>query len=296
MTEHYCVRRLSPFMGTIQAVEIEHARAISPDGVRWQLQIRTAVPRPPGAPPAPTARRFLRYGTWSRSEGLSRFPLPPGVDVEQVNTRAAALRERLEAARRPLPYPSRDRFELWLLDARDRLPLALLASVTAPERLTLPAHPAWVAVPAEGLLTPGDRPPPAASGAVETRIRDRAGRPATAQWFERLPDGGGRGLDGVHLPDALHGRRLPAPAFPALLVSRRWNERSAREAVEDLLHWQAPWLLALDHLDETTRARLERDAVDRPLAVHAMRRLYPRILQPALIRRALVEAELRLAR
>ncbi|HHB13333.1 MAG TPA: hypothetical protein ENK62_09060 [Chromatiales bacterium] len=295
MTAFYCVRRLSPFMGTIQAVEIEDARAISPDGLRWQLQVRTLVPRPPGTPPGPTARRFLRYGTWSAHGGLERYPVPPGVDVAQVNARAAALVKVLEGPRPALPYPARDRFELWLLDARDRLPLALLSSVTERMRTALPPHAAWTALPAEGLLDPAEARPPAQAAAAETHVRERAGMPAVAQWFERLPDGGGRGLQGVNLGSELEGRTLSPGAFPALLVSQRWAERAARDAVESLVQWQAPWLLSLEGLDEPTRRRLERAAVHRPLTLHAVRRLYPAVIQEGLLKRALVEAELRMS-
>jgi len=38
----YGVRRLNPFQGILQVVELGDARALSLDGVRWEIQVRCA--------------------------------------------------------------------------------------------------------------------------------------------------------------------------------------------------------------------------------------------------------------
>ena len=40
----YGVRRLNPFLGMLQVVELANARALSPDGLRWEIQVLCAQP------------------------------------------------------------------------------------------------------------------------------------------------------------------------------------------------------------------------------------------------------------
>ncbi|MBU2478566.1 MAG: hypothetical protein KKA36_05705, partial [Gammaproteobacteria bacterium] len=68
MTElrSYAQRRLSPFMGTVQVLDVGDARALTYDGLVWQIQLRSqiAVTTPVwgGIGKGQTGRPFFRYG------------------------------------------------------------------------------------------------------------------------------------------------------------------------------------------------------------------------------------------
>lgn len=72
-----------------------------------------------------------------------------------------------------------------------------------------------------------------------------------------------------------------------------WTAAAEGQLVADFHHWQAPFLLTLSELNESTRKRLEYAARDRPMAVHALHRLYPAVMDRKVINVALVEANLR---
>ena len=60
----YGVRRLNQFQGILQVVELGDARALSLDGVRWEIQVRCAQPELPWGIPSrgEPMMRYLRFG------------------------------------------------------------------------------------------------------------------------------------------------------------------------------------------------------------------------------------------
>ena len=44
--QYYSVRRLSPFRGLLQVIENQGARALSIDGINWQVQVRHEMRKP----------------------------------------------------------------------------------------------------------------------------------------------------------------------------------------------------------------------------------------------------------
>ena len=87
----YGIRRVSPYLGVIQVIDVGDARAYSTDGLRWRFRALADEDRLSGVLPG---------------DGM---PL------------SRAVRER------PLlPFPMGDRFELWLLSKATGRPLALL--------------------------------------------------------------------------------------------------------------------------------------------------------------------------
>jgi hypothetical protein len=295
---HYALRRVNPFLGTLQVVEVPGARAISPNGARWQVELlsETAVRQPLWADvgPASAERRFFTYGAWSPASGVRRMPINPMLGDQSSHPSLAPLLAALERMPR-LPFLPADGLELWLLDPAER-PLALVLAVRGDHPPTLPLPPRWRALP------PRDRRETARDGepdapdpeALERRVATAAGSPPRAQWFRRLPGAAGVGLSGFRLRPDLEGRVLPAGDFPPLLVREDWpGDPGAEDLAAAYLAWQAPVLLTLPDLDREVRARLERQAARRPVALYRQRRLLPEVVDRARVEAALVEAVLR---
>ena len=132
----HALRRLDPFLGVTQVVEGAAGRALSVDGVNWEIQLRATLPAGWGVLNRGRGENvFFRFGVWSREEGLARFPPARNVDPNAAERDTAALLAQVEEALPALPFPLADTLECWLLDA-DRKPLALLASLPpdAPRR------------------------------------------------------------------------------------------------------------------------------------------------------------------
>ncbi len=282
MTVHYySLRRLSPFEGMLQVVEVEDSTAFSFDGVRWHIRCRNE------------SGHFRMVGVWS----------------EQTHTSIGRCRdaEVLENAlhNRPrLPFPQEDPFELWLLDKANSQPLALLSGRHQQMGLSMPNDLNWIAFSTEenrfvsaslkavdAARPRGAHPPPHRS--VLERQVNQAARPlAAAQWFQRHPDGSGTGLQGVRLSEDLLGRRLVESDFPELLVSEEWAEASKRFLVEEYHEWNAARLLTLQRLSPSTRLRLEHAACRQPETLPEVYRLIPEFIDLDAIKTAMVAARL----
>ncbi|MCU0936036.1 MAG: hypothetical protein MUF66_08175 [Gammaproteobacteria bacterium] len=293
---YYGLRRVNPFLGVLQVAEVEGARALSPNGSRWQLELlsETAVRQPLWADigPASAERRFFTFGLWSRTSGLRRLPVNPMLGDQSGHPALAALIAALEAMP-ALPFAPVDGLELWLLDAANA-PLALISALRGGSPPTLPYPPGWRAVATRELRTPAEEdPPPAQARQVEERVAAAAGTPARAQWFRREAAGSGTGLGGLRLGPGLEGRTLPAAAFPELLLQESWQDPAAHQAVADLIAWQAPLLLTLHGLARATRDRLEPLAARRPMALYRQRRLLPEVANRSTVDAALVQAVIR---
>ena len=304
-TQCYGVRRLNPIQGVLEVVETPEARALSNDGVRWEIQVLTARPEHSwrsGNRLAPVLRYF-RFGTWTGQSGLRQIPVSPIMEIDAMLEASAAMVQALPGCVERLPYPLRDRYELWLLDAGQR-PLALLASTIDPDYMTELRPQPWAATalrehrfhsPTLSALGIGEREggdPRAHAARLERLIRDAGGHPPRCGWLERRPDGGGMALDEDE-PGPGGVRQLDAAAFPPLLLREAWDDSADYGLVRDYLAWCAPWLLTLPDLNDATRSRLEQAARTRALAVESRYRLYPRVVHPELIDAARVEARLR---
>ncbi|MEA3277909.1 MAG: hypothetical protein U9Q81_22015 [Pseudomonadota bacterium] len=302
----YGARRLNPFRGMLQVVELGDARALSLDGVRWEIQVLCAQPehtwrsenrREP-------VMRFFRFGTWSREAGLRRVPVSPILDLDLLLSASSALTGVLPECLDGLPFPPADPHELWLLDAAG-LPFSLIASTTRPPfgARIRPAPWAATARSDHSFQSPGllERGIPARKGddprhhasRLERLVRDTAGHPTRLGWFERGADGGdsaaeseGKGGEGVPTT-------LAAEDFPSLLLREDWPEPPDRELVRDYLDWCAPYLLTLPGLSDAQRDRFEHAAKGRALEADALYRLYPKILNPGLLKAIRVEARVR---
>lgn len=275
---YYSLRRLSPYQGTVQVAECPGFRAMTADGLRWRVQFLNQ------------RTRFSSYGIW-RADGHGSL-----IETERTQPIIQTLRDRP-----PLPFPLADGMELWLLDGRERLPLALLASAL-PERAPAQAVAlhwrAGLAGEDEFLAASLSRSDGQASHMPHRSVLDRfvqraAGSRPQAQWFRRNTDGSGDGLEMSGLESRLLGRRLTSLHFPELLLRSQWDNEQENLLVHDYHDWHAPSLLTHTNLARDTRAVLERAACRQAAKLFRVRYLLPEIIDTELLRVAMVEAVIR---
>ena len=203
MNPYYGVRRLSPYLGVIQVIDVGDACAYSTNGQTWRVRQQTAA-------------GHFRWGVTQVSDG----------NVDQVRiVNADKLVEALQN-RPPVPFPIRDRYELWLLNRKTRKPLALLKTRYKAREMEEVSDPHWRPF----LMTDTDFVSPTLQHKQSrqpergwpTPHRDQlerqvnaASRPlAAAQWFERHRDGSGTGRSGLRLKPDETVRTLEPEAFP----------------------------------------------------------------------------------
>jgi hypothetical protein len=271
----YALRRVNPYRGVAHVVDTGDAHALTYDGHVWYLRNGDGRPRP--------------TGIWMDGAGLRT-----GQNIPQ------ALLSALEQ-RPPLPFPCADSLELWLLDKERGLPLALLATERPSAHRTGRIDPEWYPfvlsytgfISSTLAIRDADLRSPPRHRDLLARIVNRAARPyPAAQWFKRLPDGGGEGLAGLRLETPWRGRILEKDAFPELLVRESWNIRLEQSVINDYHLSLAPILLLLPELTDATRNRLEVAAHDQPAWLARIHRLLPRVMDPRRLSAALVAARL----
>jgi hypothetical protein len=276
---YYSMRRLSPYQGTIQVVELPGFRAMSADGSNWDLRIENRGMRP-------------AHALWREGEAYN-------VEItERTAPFLTALRDHP-----PLPFPLADTLELWLLDARNLLPLALLAStlphmappnrVNTSWRAAFPGDDMFVAASLQSGAVPPEQPFIPHREILDRCVRKAAGTHPRAQWFRRDAAGAGSGVGGTGIEPALFARELAAAQFPELLLREYWDSETEAALVRDYHDWLAPALLTHSSLSRRTRERLERAACTQAEKLFRVRQLLPEVVNRDLIDVALVEAVLR---
>jgi hypothetical protein len=299
--ECFAQRLLNPFRGAMHTIRYQAAEAVTLDGVHWDIYVANdqLLAGLHGGRRAQISD--IRYGSWSAEKGLKRGPLYPSDDFRRMEEMGAVVYEHLTQMHDQVPFPFKDRFELWLLDT-NRQPLALLHSVVEERQADPDVSIEWRAgylareqftSPATRQLADRMRPSEAASDYLTRYINARAGDRPDAQWFRRASDGTGVGLRTIQLAGELVGRTLGSPAFPPLFLAGGGHDAAHRCLVDDFHAWQAPWLLVLPSLDRKTRDALEKQARHRAFLVQTQYRLYPEFVDEGAIQAALVEAMLR---
>lgn len=302
-TQRYAIRLLNPFHGVAQVLEASQARAVSVDGINWRIQIRSEIYKTPWSSLAIPAGydRFFVYGVWSQRDGLARIPVHPSLYQEHVEQATQDLISHLTDTDQTPPYPLRDRFELWLMEADASRPVALLASQTAQEDIPAQKQLHWAAtentdVPFTSEAFAADQARATIKGQTQDWllriIKQRCKRPFQGLWIERHDDGSGSVLCNHVGKTTRRNEFVPTEYFPDCLLDEHWQDSQAQQLVTDYLHWQAPLLLMLP-LPAQRRRELEQQAQARPLSVHTYHRLYPEIVDQVLLNKILVEAVLR---
>jgi len=276
-TRIYAIRRVNPFLGVMQVVETAGGRALSTNGVSWSVELQVERRAGWGSLNRNNYESaYCMYGMWSAAEGLVCLPLSPLLDTAELRQQADWLIERVAECSGQLPFPLQDDRELWLFDDREQRPLALLATAVAATANADSRPRRWSACPGNGGL-PGQQAFPAAE-CLQQRVRQRAGANPVSHWIERDSEGGGRIDDGEAV--------LDAALFPVLLLREDWASRADRELVADYLHWIAPALLTLQHLQDADRRRLEPMLSAQSASIEHHWRLFPKVIDPGVVNAA----------
>ncbi len=299
-THAFSIRQLNPFRGVLQVFLGQRARALSANGLVWEIQVLSDRPQGLWANMPFNGQQFYTFGLWSANTGLRQVPINPLFNIGDMIASAEALIEALRPAQEHLPFPLADPIEAWLLDEETAAPLALLQSCRSEEERRRISPPKWIAAErgdfsfvSEHLLqrqlpnNDGYNPRVHASF-LEAMVRDRAGQTRRCVWYQRQADGSASACDDPR-------SRLAAERFPELPISEDWCKPEERDLIADYIRWKAPQLLMLPSLGEDTRERLERLAVNQAEAVERLWRLYPKIHNQALLNSARVEARIRTA-
>lgn len=283
----YAIRRVNPFLGVLQVIETAGGRAVSANGVVWDIEVLAEHSGGWGSLGRNGRQMaYYRYGLWSAGDGLVSRPLAPHLDSDpltyQCNTLIECVRERLER----LPFELVDHRELWLYDSSDRQLLALLASATAGARLPSPEPKYWSStIGTEGV--PSQRRFPAASE-LEAMVKERAGFNIRKRWITRQTDGSG-------IVDTT-GERIPAEAFPVFLLTEDWPDEEQARLVRAFIDWISPSLLTLQHLDSNARGSLEQSLNIQAVSVEHHRHLYPEVIDDKRLKAARVQCRLQNSR
>ena len=296
----FSIRQLNPFRGLLQVYLGEQARALSGNGQVWEIQVLSDRPQGLWANTPFSGKQFYTFGLWSEEAGLRQVPINPLFNIGDMIRSAESLIEGLHDALCRLPFPLADPYEAWLHDERTPRPLALLQSCRSDADRRRASSPKWIAAEhgdfsfvSEHLLSRGlpnddGHNPRIHASFLEAMVRERAGQPRRQVWYYRHADGSASPCDDPQV-------RLPAAQFPELPISEDWPKTDERDLIADYIRWKSPQLLMLPSLNEQTRARLERLAVQQAKEVDRLWRLYPEIHNQALLNSARVEARIRTA-
>ncbi|UCB55550.1 MAG: hypothetical protein JSW45_03210 [Thiotrichales bacterium] len=300
-TQCYSQRLLNPFRGAVNVIRYKSAEAVTSDGIHWDIYVSNDALLEGLDKNRSIQISDIRYGRWSERDGLTRGPVYPSDEFYALEAMAAVVYQHLLKVYDQVPFPFRDRIELWLLDRESR-PLALLNAVVDQRDIEDYQLLDWRA----GQLcretfdsafrrnTDNDAHSGAADQLIEY-INSCAGTPPAAQWFERNEDGSAIALHGHNIDDGLIGRSMVAEDFAEYFLSVRTDNEQVAGLVRDFIEWQAPWLLLLDSLGYKQRQGLEQCARKQALITDQQYLLYPEIIDDSFIRAARVEAKLRKA-
>jgi len=283
----YAIRRVNPFLGVLQVLETARARALSTNGVAWNIEVRAEQPASWGSLNRGRGKlAYLRYGLWSPQEGLVRWPISRHRSDPALAGQCEELIEVVRAHLGQLPFTLVDRRELWLFDSEDRAPIALLASATADGTRQPSAEPKYwsASLGADGLPSQGRFP---GATELEELVRRRAGFNVRTHWVLRQPDGSG-------VSDT-RAQPLATAEFPPYLLTEDWPEARAAELVRDYFAWIAPALLTLQDLSSAERVRMERCLSVQAVSVEYHWHLYPEMIDTAMLRAARVQNRLQQA-
>ncbi|MBI1424822.1 MAG: hypothetical protein GC149_15355 [Gammaproteobacteria bacterium] len=292
--EFYSQRLLNPFRGVMNIIRYQSAEAVTMDGVEWEIYVSNDELRD-GLDPhvhVHVQTSDIRYGHWSQASGLRRGPIFPSDDFKRMEEMGAVVYEALLQHHERLPFPLRDRYELWLLD-REQQPLCLVHSAVSANEIEPDISLHWRAgnLCAE-LFRPQTSAPEAAAAILTEYINGLTDNPAAACWYLRADDGSAQPLQTINL--APHTCcTLAADRLPQFFIREQHQDPAITQLVQAFLHWQAPWLLLLQNLEQSRRFEIEQQARAQAMLVEQHFRLYPEVIDTSFLRAARVEAMLR---
>ena len=281
----YAIRRVNPFLGVMQIVEAEEGRALSCNGVVWEILVRaTQGSTWESLGRGNKKKTYYRFGMWSLDDGLMKRASSPAADQDyfELASRCDALIEYVRERHHQLPFDLEDNLELWLFDRDNRQPLALLSTLVQGSSLPSPEPRYWSScIGANG--SPSQRRFPQARD-LETQVRQRAGFNIQKYWIKRLPGG-----DGIVENT---GSSIPADQFPVLLLDENWENGEEQIRAREYLKWISPSLLTLQRLDNNTRSRIENNLNVQAISIEHHWHLYPVIINQKLLKAARVQSKI----
>ena len=281
----YAIRRVNPFRGVMQVVEAEEGRALSCNGIVWEILVRATLGGTRDRPGRENRKKtYYRFGMWSMDHGLMKRASSPASDQDyfELASRCETLVAHVQDRYHQLPFDLEDNLELWLVDRDDQQPLALLSSLMPGASLSSPEPRYWSScIGANG--SPGQRRFPQARD-LEKQVSQRAGFNIQKYWIKRLPGG-----DGIVENS---GRSISADQFPVLLLNENWVNDEEQRRVREYIEWISPSLLTLQHLDNDTRARIENSLNIQAISIEHHCQLYPKIINQKLLRAARVQSRI----
>ena len=262
----YAIRRVNPFIGVLQVIETEGGRAISSNGVVWEIELRTERSGMWGSLNKHAKEAvYYRFGLWSAEEGLVNRPLAPHLEkdplTKQCDTLIACIEERLQY----IPFKLIDNRELWLFDKEERQPLALLASLKPGDKPPSPEPKYWKSCLGANGVASQYRFPDARY--LEQLVERTASSNIRKYWVNREDDGSGM-LE-------RNGECITVNEFPCFLICENWPNEEDISLVKNYIAWVAPSLLSLQHLNKIERDRLERQLNVQAVSVEHHWHLYP---------------------
>ncbi|MES9851775.1 MAG: hypothetical protein ABW170_08085 [Candidatus Thiodiazotropha sp. L084R] len=295
----FSIRRLNPFNGLLQVYQLDSARALSANGQVWEIQVLSDTPQGLWANTPFGAPQYFSFGLWSETSGLKQVPVNPLFDIRSMISASDRLIDSLKPALARLPFTMLDHYELWLLDESNQQPLALLHSCRMESEMELNnIPPKWIAadqgdfsfvsphLSRRGLPNHDGYNPRVHTSVLEAEVQHRAGFQPRTAWFYRDSDSGIMDVEGDRTIE------LRFPNLP--LLESGYDDENA-QLIDDYIVWKAPQLLMLPDLSDTTRERLEKMAVKQPEQIDRLWLLYPEIHNNGLLKRARVEARIRIA-
>ena len=281
----YAIRRVNPFRGVMQVIESEQGRALSCNGVVWEILVRARQSSARDDAARDNRRKiYYRFGMWSMNDGLLQRASTPAADQDYFDlaSKCETLVDCVRAHRQRLPFKLEDNREFWLFDRHNQRPLALLASSRPGASLPTSEPGGWsCCIGANG--SPSQRRFPQAED-LETQVRQRAGCNTYKYWIKRLADG-----DGIV---ETTGDAISADQFPVLLLEENWANDEEQRRTWDYIKWISPSLLTLQHLDEGTRSRIENSLNVQAVSIEHHRHLYPEVINQKLVKAARVQSRI----
>jgi len=280
----YAIRRVNPFLGVLQVIETEDGRAISANGVVWDIEVlaKRSSSGWGSLNRNIKGKAYYRYGLWSLQDGLVSRPLAPHLETDPLTHKCQRLIECIRERLEQLPFQLQDKRELWLFDSEHKQPLVLLASATADGKRPSPEPRYWSAcIGADGV--PSQRRFPD-TRELESQVKQRAGFNIHKRWVVRHDDGSAT----VENSDEY----INATDFPAFLLSEDWSDSEQATLAANYIDWTAPALLTLQHLSIDERVRLEKSLSVQAISVEHHWHLYPEIIDEKAINAARVQCRL----
>lgn len=284
----YARRRLNPFMGVLQIIETGGGRAISANGIVWDIEVMAKLPRSQLSQMSNTPQQaYYRYGLWSEADGLVNRPLAPHLETDPLTQQSEVLIQLIRQHTANLPFTLIDDIELWLFDADAQYPLVLLASLLPHQPRPSPEPRRWTGcmgaegVPSQRRFTDITQ--------LEEQVKQRAGFNQQRIWIQRHGDG-----TGYSMTD--NAMQYAADIFPPCLIQEEaWSDSLQQQRVKKYIQWIAPSLLTLQRLSREQRHSLETQLHVQAVSVEHHWHLYPEVIEASLLQAARVQCQIQLS-